>query len=156
MAHLTAANIRTRPARIILVMAVTLTAFFAAVAQSNAGVASCYSSGFCIWSGTEYDGSIWQYNIDEYVQDTWFPAGAGEGHAQSFYNNRVHITWVSNEWADGTHGSTQACITPGAAVRNLAEYLYPNGAKANKEIYSLVLSSSNTTCPEGWEFYPIP
>jgi hypothetical protein len=149
-------NLKRRSVRTALAALTAMVVYLLCVSGASAGVDSCYANGFCIWSGTEYEGTIWQYNIDEYVQNHWFSAGAGANKAQSFYNRRVHITWVSNEWVDGAPGGVQACITPGAAIRNLADYYYPGDYKANKAIASLVLSETNTECPAGWEFDPIP
>lgn len=138
-----------------LVALVGVSLSVAALAAAPAAVAaksSCGGSSWCMWENAYYEGTLWTYSIGSYPQNKWFYVGGdANDEASSTFNNRVHNTWVSENWEPS---GGIVCTTPGGSKENLREWKWPqNENNANDTISSLDLEESGTSC-EGdpkWE-----
>ena len=95
----------------LLIGAATLAAV---EAPANAGVRStCPSGYFCVWTGTDYNGSRYQFNdVGAYNRINADPI-------RSAYNNRGRRTYLNK----GTgSSSTYSCFGPGDYDRSLTSW----------------------------------
>ena len=106
---------RTRRASWLVVTLLIGAASLAAVeVPANAGVRStCPSGYFCVWTGTDYNGSRYQFNdVGDYNRINADPI-------RSAYNNRTKRT--SPNKGTGS-SSTYSCFGPGYYDRSLSSW----------------------------------
>lgn len=69
-------------------------------------LSECPSGTFCLWSGTNFSGSVQKITTTNAYRSITLSS------TQSYYNNRTRRTWLHDQ-SDGS-GST-VCINPGAS-----------------------------------------
>jgi len=106
-------NTRTRRAsRLAVTLLIAAASLVAVEAPASAGVKStCPSGYFCVWTGTDYNGSRYQFrNVDDYNRINADPI-------RSAYNNRSKRTYLNQ----GTgSSSTYSCFGPRDSDRSLS------------------------------------
>lgn len=111
--------------RATLASAVALALFLPTEAGAVPRVATaksdCGSGYFCVWSSTNYSGSIQRFSSTNSYRAITLSS------TRSYYNNRSYRTWLH---AEPNGGGSTVCINPGGSVavtsgwQTLAEAVY--------------------------------
>lgn len=94
----------SRITRMALTIVIAVGAALIAPGPAAAARSDCPSGYFCVWTGTNYSGTIQRINVTNSYRAINLNA------TRSYYNNRSQRTWLHSSATGG--GSTQ-CINPG-------------------------------------------
>ncbi len=110
---------------LILTLAATALLFAPSRADASSRVATaksdCGSGYFCVWSSTNYSGSIQRFSSTNSYRSITLSS------TRSYYNHRSYRTWLH---AEPNGGGSKVCVNPGGSVavtsgwQSLAEAVY--------------------------------
>ncbi len=135
--------------------------FFVFTASSSASLMNCPSSNLCLWQDSLYDGSLWVYspvNGAKWSYEEWHYVGASANdRTSSLWNNRVHVSFVSQNAFPPVEAGGISCLAPNDAYKDLAEWEWESdyNENANDSISGFFFIEDATSCgTDNGEFQP--